>query len=330
MPNQENTGKKQTAEADNKIGDSDSPDTTLATSRTTGTAKADSAQQGKKHKAKARRGPFQEPSGPRTRGGRPRPGTNNAATHNIFTQGLLKDERRLYRRLLRGLRDDLRSVGALAELEVREIAFLYVRKMRVQRAEKAEIQIEMHTIYQDSSVEQMMEFNDAEGSLVTWTGGMLECGANPLIVRRCIDLLRDWREKFAKTGFDLQCDTNLLACVFGWKRLDSAEYGLPGVYRRLFVLAEKAGKGEADSTFSFEEVKKKMLLQVDSEITRLTKIQEVLEKNQTELLANQAQSHLVPAPAERYMKYETWLDHRIEKILDRLGRRYPWQRWKEE
>ena len=123
---------------------------------------------------------------------------------------------------------------------------------------------------------------------------------------------------------------DLLACVFGWKRLDSAEYGLPGIYRRLFVLAEKAGKGEADSTFSFEEVKKKMLLQVDSEITRLTKIQEMLEKNQTELLANQAQSHLVPAPAERYMKYETWLDHRIEKILDRLGRRYPWQRWKEE
>jgi hypothetical protein len=226
----------------------------------------------------------------------------------------------LYRRLERALRADRQSLGAVQELRVSQLAMLYVRLSRVLKAEAAEISQGIHSAHWNDLMEQLDALKWADSYLAPSAGGLLEKERNPLAVSRSIDLLMDWRKGFAESGFNFDHDMAILVRIYGYERLESSPEGLPSVYRQLSVMTNKSEKTEDPNHSSPEQNKKAMLDFVDREIERLTEIQTMLEKQQTERMTHEARAQLVPVSAERLMRYETWVNREIERTLNMLDR----------
>jgi hypothetical protein len=259
-------------------------------------------------------------TGPRTQAGKQR-SRKNAITHGIFAGAFLDEkEGALYRRLERALRADRQSLGAVQELRVSQLAMLYVRLSRVLKAEAAEISQGIHSAHWNDLMEQLDALKWADSYLAPSAGGLLEKERNPLAVSRSIDLLMDWRKGFAESGFNFDHDMAILVRIYGYERLESSPEGLPSVYRQLSVMTNKSEKTEDPNHSSPEQNKKAMLDFVDREIERLTEIQTMLEKQQTERMTHEARAQLVPVSAERLMRYETWVNREIERTLNMLDR----------
>lgn len=260
-------------------------------------------------------------TGPRTKRGKART-KFNAVTHGIFASVVLegRESRRAYERLLCALLEDIPPEGAQEELLVGKLAMLYWRARRVLEAEKAEILKRADFTAWDNTLEQLDELKDADRPINRLAGGLLQHDRNPLVLQRCIGLLKEWREIIAETGFDLEYNTTILNRIYGLAEVMEHEKGLPAAFCVLHALSQGKVQEQSDTHHSPEQRKKSALYFIGEEIKRLAAIQQELERQQAKRLSYEENTHMVPVAADRLIRYETMLSRETEKTQKQLER----------
>ncbi len=267
-------------------------------------------------------------TGPKTPEGKMR-SKYNAVRHGIFTKLSIEgyECEREFKRLREGLREAWQPAGIAEDCKVGELAIQHWKLNRVHVAEKAEIEKNTKFLREDVTRLREAELRKVDTASVAFDGGLLRYAHNPLVLRRCIKLLTDWREIFAEHGFVLECDWNLLAQVYGWEQQKRPTEHLPFAYnfsadllsRMQWKTEEDAGELETPPGW-----KEGLLKDIDAEIKELTERWKALQKEDAERLEYEVRTHLVPVNAERYQKYETSIYRLIEKLeiaLERMQRR---------
>jgi len=234
-------------------------------------------------------------TGPKTPEGKMR-SKYNAVRHGIFTKVSIEayESEKEFRRSREGLREAWQPIGIAEECKVDELAIQHWKLNRVHPAEKAEIEKTMKFLKEDVTRLREAELRKVDTASVAFDGGLLRYAHNPLVLRRCIDLLTDWREIFAEHGFVLECDWNLLAQVYGWEQQKRPTEHLPFAYnfsadllsRMQWKTEEDAGELETPPGW-----KEGLLKDIDAEIKELTERWKALQKEDAERLEYEARTH---------------------------------------
>ena len=152
-------------------------------------------------------------TGPRTQRGKQK-SKSNALKHGIFSKVvLLKEEPRAeFDSLLRGLRNDFKPRGTLEGVLVENLATSLWRKRRLLIAEGAEIRkgteflIFAYAKNQDSDATLLFELESL---------GLLSGADNPIVLKKCLELLEILEESIEKDGFNEQNDKPILTQLYG-------------------------------------------------------------------------------------------------------------------
>ncbi len=289
------------------------------------------------------------PSGGKRPGSRTKKGRElsrlNAVKHGIFACVVLegRESKKEFRRLIRRLRKALGLTGVLAEFLVPKLAMLIWRLHRTMEAEKAEILRVTNYVHPENEWKQREELRRLNGRWAPSAGGLLEHGRNPLVLRQCIEVLRDWRSSFAEDGFSPKYDRRVLERIYGHVHVGSAREDFPRAYIVALYLvglghkwAEEVNVAETNEEVENSEQrgkeelrvrkegKQSFLKKIDEEIARLAQLLKAVEQEQTERLNYEMQVHLVPV-AERLARYETMLNREIDRTLTQVERLRRWQ-----
>lgn len=153
-------------------------------------------------------------TGPRTMAGKTR-STQNSTKHGIFSKVvLLKDEPRdEYESLLNSLRNDLQPVGTLEIVLVDKLSSLLWRQRRLLIAEGAEIRKGKEFIEWDEERSHEQFASRIAGSTTKLNGGLIREIANPNILQRCLDLLKQLQLGITREGFDIEFDKPILTTL---------------------------------------------------------------------------------------------------------------------
>jgi hypothetical protein len=162
-------------------------------------------------------------TGPRTPQGKER-SKHNALKHGILSKAvLLKDEPRTeYESLFAGLREYFKPEGTMEELLVEKLATLSWRHRRLVVAEGAEILKGTEFL----EAEEKNRQKEQTYSLVDYelNGGLIRSIDNPIILKRCLELLAELRDGIQSDGFDSDWDSSILKKLYGqydeddWRR----------------------------------------------------------------------------------------------------------------
>lgn len=154
-------------------------------------------------------------TGPRTPRGKDR-SKHNALKHGIFSKMVvLKGEPQSdFNSLLSGLRDDLRPEGMLEKILVEKLASLIWRQRRLLMAEGAEIRKGTEFFH----LEETKRLEEEEVRVVNSEAdraGLVARISNPIILQRCVELLKTVEFSIQKSGFHSSSDIRMLSRVFG-------------------------------------------------------------------------------------------------------------------
>ena len=147
--------------------------------------------------------------GPTTKRGRER-SRCNALKHGIFASVVvLEDESPAqFDSLLQGFRDDLRPEGMMEEVLVEKLATLKWRHRRMLAAERAEIQMQQI----DSSRTDQREKQQWDEAIKLWAArktpwlGLLARCDNPLILKKCLELLESLKCSIEEGCYDISLE----------------------------------------------------------------------------------------------------------------------------
>jgi len=157
--------------------------------------------------------------GPRTIEGKKR-SRRNSTKHGIFSDIALLDgeSSAKYNSLWNGLREAFQPIGKLEEILVEDLAINRWKRRRLIQAERAEIRKATEFLQWQQQTREREEvdridkvdlFTRLEGQ-----DGLFSRTDNLLVVKRCLDLLAELREQFARNGFN-ENDTAILAKIYG-------------------------------------------------------------------------------------------------------------------
>ncbi len=249
----------------------------------------------------------------------------NAITHGIFGPVVLEgcESAKEYDRLVRSLRECWQPEGVQEELLVEQLAALYWRRRRVYEAEHAEILGAMEAVRSENQARQEDELRRIDTPVTQFDGGLLRYAHNPLIIHRCVEILKDWRESLAEHQLDCELGCNILLQIYGFEDLKIPRGDLPVAYSIIVEQRESAGESRKGRRLA-RKLKRGLLKHIGREIERLVQLEEKLKKQQNERLSCEARTHMVPMASERLMRYETTLSRDIQRTmiqLERLQRR---------
>jgi hypothetical protein len=257
-------------------------------------------------------------AGPRTAQGKKR-SRFNALKHGLFFKSLLlKGESRAeYVSLLDGLLGDLQPQGKFETTLAENVAALLWRKRRLFQSESAEISEKLECMIQDSYLNQYVEAWDRARAAIT-SGGLLRNPNNPIVLRKAIEMLEALRAVVTTVGF--YDDFQLLERLYGRDQDGKMPHGLCVKYQ-LFLEKARASGGITDKS---EEANNRqiMVAAINSEIQRLTIVEQTLEQDSVERIAHKLSAALIPGQevSDRLLRYETHLSREIDRILNRLER----------
>jgi hypothetical protein len=178
-------------------------------------------------------------SGPRTPKGKAR-SKHNALKHGLFSKVvLLKDEPRAeFDSLLNGLRNDLQPVGTLEIVFVDKLAALLWRQRRLLIAEGAEIQKGREFLECDKyrSDEAAAEEEILRCTL-PYSMGLIRAISNPVVLRRCLDLLEELKARIKSDSSDHEWDTTILTQIYGTSRTQCSQIDILIFYLSCFPKA---------------------------------------------------------------------------------------------
>jgi len=161
--------------------------------------------------------PMRRATGPRTELGKQRT-SRNATKYGIFSKvAVLEGESRSeYQSLLEGLRESLQPQGKLEELLVEKLTTIVWRQRRLIMAEAAEIRKGTEFLEWDQRNQQQKEAEDiASSSVLEYNGGLIRKMQNPVVLKRCLELLAELRQEIENEGFNPEDDTPILEKIYG-------------------------------------------------------------------------------------------------------------------
>ena len=243
----------------------------------------------------------------------------NAITHGIFGPVVLEgcESAKEYDRLVRSLRENWQPEGVQEELLVEQLAALYWRRRRVYEAEHAEILRGMEAVRSENQARQEDEFRRVDTPVTQFDGGLLRYAHNPLIIHRCVEILKDWRESLAEHQLDCELGYNILLQIYGFEDLMIPRGDLPVVYSIIVEQRESAGESRKGRRLA-RKLKRGLLKHIHREIERLVQLEEKVRKQQNERLSCEARTHMVPMVSERLMRYDTTLSRDIQRTMIQL------------
>jgi hypothetical protein len=158
--------------------------------------------------------PVRRGGGPRTVQGKER-SKRNATKHGLFSKAafLEGESRAEFNVLLTGLHDHFDPVGFFENTLVNLLVSARWRQRRVLRTETAEIQAGIQFLEWD--VKESQRTHAAGMSNLSLNGGLIRNIANPLALKRCLDLLDQLKAGIEQTGFDPKSDKELLTAIYG-------------------------------------------------------------------------------------------------------------------
>jgi hypothetical protein len=257
-------------------------------------------------------------TGPRTAQGKKR-SSLNALKRGLFSKVILLDgeSRAEYSSLLNGLRDDWQPQGTMEAVHVESLAVLFWRRRRFFQAEIAEISESMEFTENDSATKRYVEAWDWSRTSIAF-GGLLKHSHNPIVVRQAKEMLTMSREALDACGFSE--DSWFLKKLYGEDQDGGTPIGLRLLYETYATIARK-NQERGDKTRD-AELKQMMLVFMDAEIKRLTKLENILETDDKKRIQYKLSAAIIPGheASERLLRYETHLSREIDRILNQLER----------
>ena len=253
-------------------------------------------------------------SGPRTIVGKRR-SRRNALRHGFYADEILlpNENHELFSQLIEQLRDEWRPEGVLEDYHVFVIGASIWRRLRMLKAEAAEIGRVAQFVHIDRMQQQHLaaEACNSDQALLSDT-------LNPFALHRGIEVLRTLRAEFETRGFHEQ-DLSTLRRLYG----EDMELGFSGDYAAAVsaFAASHTGPEPPATPIAAERI----LKAIDSEISRLETLlndANEVERTRAEFAARSA---LVPPPEvlNRLVRCEAHCDRvllRATRELQRLQR----------
>jgi hypothetical protein len=261
-------------------------------------------------------------TGPRTQRGKQK-SKRNALKHGIFSKVvLLKDEQRAeFDSLLRGLRNDFKPEGALEGVLVENLATSLWRKRRLLIAEGAEIRkgteflIFAYAKNQDSDATLRFELESL---------GLVSGAENPVVLKKCLELLEILKESIEENGFDEKNDRPILAQLYGISPLINKVTITPAILYSCCTMkapANESGSQDCEST-SPASLRSMFLKLLNEEINRLKRFgeqQALIDSNRIDIESLRA--NVPDAPQlDRLLRYEAILQRDFDRTLSQLER----------
>jgi len=224
--------------------------------------------------------------------------------YGIFSEVVLLpgESRKHQRSLLKDLRDALQPEGGLEEALVEKVASQIWRHRRFLIAESAEIR-------QGSEFVEWDQKNRKEER-----SGVRQTMQNPVILKTCLELLCELRQKIESSSFDRKRDTAILEKICE----SDSQLGkmLLERYLRTIDVAELPDK-EREGFATPAECKSNILDVIDKEI-HLCQIP-LVEGERTKL---EVLRHSVPESErlDRLLRYEASLERSFDRTLNQLER----------
>lgn len=247
-------------------------------------------------------------SGPRTSHGKRR-SRRNSLLHGIFAKQLFLDGERPedFDSLHESQRECRRPEGGLEDWLLWQLAMLMWRKVRLFKAETAEIAKAAKSMELDR-LRRQVNFptpSVAEGFLHDLSG--------PDVLRCVIELLADLREDFEQRAFDQDKDVSTLRQIYGFFNLKE---GFPRDYIATAYLAADPEKCK-DKSLNPGAVKKLVVELIDAEIKRITHLGEEIVHVESDRWKNAMWASSIPPQdvMDRLLRYECHLSREIERTL---------------
>jgi hypothetical protein len=260
--------------------------------------------------------------GPNTNRGKAR-SRRNAVKHGIFAKVVLLEHEpsAQFDDLLKGFREDFRPEGTVEEVLVEKLASLTWRYRRMLVAERAEIRAEQ----EHSSRAADREKQHREEVIMLYTSpkefepGLVEMRENPIILKRCIDLLKTLRIFIGARGFNPSMDDKIIRMVFGDKPMCSFRM-MYCLYDDPMLMAKKEELKEYD--LPLEERQKKFLEYLSGTIEDFEHYANIKKDMLAQLERLESSSGEVPETPrlDRLLKYSTSLERDFERTLNQLER----------
>src|SRR3989441_2736213 len=246
----------------------------------------------------------------------------NAITHGIFGPVVLegRESAKDYDRLVRSLRECWQPEGVQEELLVGQLATYYWRMPRVFEAGNAEIHKGMHSLRCENEVRQQDELRQIDAPTAPFFGGLLRKRRNPLIIHRCVEILRSWRKGLAEHGLNFEHDMDTLRQIYGHQDLEMCREGLPFAYCIVTMLRKQVDELKEGGGLTREEAKRALRKEAKKEIKKLVRLEKKVKKEQNERLRYEESTHMVPVDSERSMKYEAMFSRGIHRTMNELER----------
>jgi hypothetical protein len=271
----------------------------------------------------------QNATGPRTELGK-RNSSRNSVKFGIFSRAtVLKGESRAdYNLLLKGLRETFQPVGKFEELLVEKLATISWRHRRLLVAEGAEIRknsefLEFDQRWKEQSEAQKISCKRNEEIKTTppLPNGLIWDIQNPEVLKRCIELLVELRQRIESSGLSQHQDEGILRTIYGYR--PHFWENLVDKYSIWFQTAEAPARERQSKGYPVPEQCKAFLLQeIDAEIARFKQYQEKRESIESERRKVEVLRQNVPDSRglERLLRYETSLERAFDRTLMQLER----------
>jgi hypothetical protein len=263
------------------------------------------------------------PTGPRTKQGKER-SKRNALKHGIFSQAILsKDESPAELESLRKkLRKDLRPAGELEDILVEKLVVTLWRLRRLYIAETAEIRRSVEFLAWDEEDRQAERANNISAHSIQHEGGLIRHIANPKVLERCLELLKELRDGTEADGFDEHEDSDILGKVYGDPITEKWQRTLLDSYRTWLWTAQCADAGREEGHPTPEECEKRFLQELDEEIKRLERYKEARASIESERMKLEALQRrvLLASELDRFLRSEASLERNFDRTLSQLER----------
>ena len=249
----------------------------------------------------------------------------NALKHGIFSKVvLLNDESRSeFDSLLNGLVEDFKPGGTLEDILVEKLAMLLWRHRRLVTAEAAEIRMGNEFLEWDEDCRQAESANLISGIEVKYDGGLIQQIANPIVLERCLELLRELQDGIREDGFSSDTDLGLLEMLYGKDAGANWRETLCGTYKIWSGTADCSEEVRQQNGYaSPKDCEIKFLTEVEAEIKRLMKHQRARTAvNSSKTNLDKVRRSVPDAPAmDRLLRYEASIERMFDRTLSQLER----------
>ena len=271
-------------------------------------------------------------TGPRTELGIQR-SSQNALKSGIFSKAtLLKSESRSeYKSLLDDLWRTWQPVGKFEEILVEKLASIIWRYRRMLMAEGAEIRKSSEFVIIDqrfAEQEEAEEINKRRHEGVGLNPSLERVGLrwsirNPSVLKRCIELLVEMRQKVEINGLDKDRDYSILQTIYGDPGRPHLRGSLYDDYLAWLRTAQVHESVRQAKGYPTPERCKEIVLQlIYNELNHINKFKKQLEQIESERTKLEILRQNVPDSQvlDRLLRYESCLERAFDRTLAQLER----------